>query len=357
MIFRSLFVLLFLFSAATVSATSIFDRLSDVQSDASLSVTLTLPVDSLLVQRPSVQHAAFGFYDQEGLLNNWSVKVSPRGKFRRHKCDHAPLKIDFAKKELRAAGLADHDKYKLVTACFHGTASDRLVRKEYLAYRAYQLFTPTSYRVRLLDVTYRDANGNHPDRKAAAFMIENTGELAARRMAERVHLATGLPAESFDPTAEATHALFQYLIGNTDWSNTLAQNMKTLKRRDGSLLPVGYDFDFSGWVKAPYSSPRKQLGQRSVVHRVYLGFHQPDDVLNATAELFLAKKEALVALIENAPVHRADRRYLLRYTARFYNGLKKIRDRDIMMIYQNLRGNERKLVPFEAMPEDFAVME
>lgn len=353
MIIRFLPILFLLFFATPATATSIFDRLSEVNPEVALPVILNMPIDSLMDQRAAAQHSSFSYYDDEGLLHNWSVKVSPRGKFRRFKCEHPPLKIDFARKDLLAAGLSGHDKYKLVTTCFHGPSSDRLVLKEYLAYRAYQLFTSASYRVRLLEITYRDANGGHPDRKATAFLIENTDELAEREGAKVVEVAVNLPADEYVPEAEATHALFQYLIGNTDWSNTLALNMKTLQRPDGGYLPVGYDFDFSGWVKTSYSVPRRQLGQHSVVQRVYLGFHQTDDVLSATAELFLDKQEALSTLIENSPLHRTDRRYLLRYAQQFYAVLKDLHDHNIMMIYLDLRGDESEIIPPGAMPEDF----
>jgi hypothetical protein len=357
MFFRILILTSLVFTVARpVPAASIFDQLSESNNGEVLAVTLTLQIDSLHIKRASIQPATLSYSGADGVLQSWSVKVSPRGKYRLHKCEHAPLKLDFRKKDLRAANLADHDKYKLVTSCFHGTSANRLVQKEYLAYRAYQLFTPVSYRVRLLEVTYRDVNGNNPDRTAAAFLIENTKELAERQITQPVDKSLGLPAGDFDPTAEATHALFQYLIGNTDWSTTLAQNMKTLVRPDGAYLPVGYDFDFSGWVKTPYSVPRAQLGQRTVSQRVYLGFHQPDDVLSTVVQTFLDKKEALHQLIEEGPLARPDRRYLLRYTQTFYAELEDLQQHDIMMLYQNLRGREGYLIPAGAMPSDFAVM-
>lgn len=354
---RFLPVPLLLLLATSLSATSIFDVLPVATEATPLEIVLTLPVDSLHVRRPGPQKASFSYTDIDGKPQDWKVKISPRGKFRRINCDYAPLKLDFDKDDLRAAGLADFDKYKLVTTCFHGTTSDRLIKKEYLAYRAYQLFTPASFRVRLLAITYRDAAGQHPDRKATAFLIENTGELAARQSTQRVENAVGLPAGEYDPAGEATHALFQYLIGNTDWSNTLALNMKTLKQPDGSLLPVGYDFDFSGWVNTSYSRPRHQLGQRFIGQRIYLGFHQHDSVLNATADKFLAQREALYQLIDEAPIARADRRYLLKYTKTFFEQLEELRAHNIMMIYQNLRGKERDLIPVGAMPVDFAVIQ
>jgi len=353
---RHLLVFLLLLLPTTLPATSIFDEISNTTAATPLEISLTLPVDSLHVRRPNPQKASFSYVDAGGKTMNWRVKISPRGKFRRHNCDHPPLKLDFDKDDLCAVGLADYDKYKLVTTCFHGTASDRLIKKEYLAYQAYQLFTPTSFRVRLLTITYRDANNQHADRKATAFLIENSRELADRQGVERVENPIGLPAKDYDPTAEATHALFQYLIGNTDWSNTLALNMKTLKHPDGSLLPVGYDFDFSGWVNTSYSRPRHQLGQRFIGQRVYLGFHQHDDVLTATADKFLAQKDALRKLIDEAPIARADRRYLLKYTKAFFSELEDLRAHDMMMLYQDLRGEEKGLIPAGAMPSDFAVM-
>ena len=49
-------------------------------------------------------------------------------------------------------------------------------------------------------------------------------------------------------------AVFEYLIGNTDWSAVGSHNVRLIKCKDYPLpLPIAYDFDYSGFVNAPYA--------------------------------------------------------------------------------------------------------
>ena len=71
-----------------------------------------------------------------------------------------------------------------------------------------------------------------------------------------------------------TMAVFQYLIGNTDWSVQYQQNIKLLAPDSKALVTtvVPYDFDHSGLVDAPYAHPAEQLNMTSVRQRRYRGY-------------------------------------------------------------------------------------
>ena len=263
----------------------------------------------------------FSFADSLGRQQNFHLKVTERGRFRRHTCDHAPLKLDFKKQELRAAGLSEYDKYKLVMPCFSGRAAEVLVRREYLAYRAYRLLSPTGFRVRLLRLTVIDPY--FPDRRqtSLAFLIESKHELADRLMAEVSSMPFGLPAADYQPRAEVTHALFQYLIGNTDWDAGLSRNVKSFVTARGELIPVGYDFDFSSWVNAPYARPRSDLMQHSLSQRVYLGYPQAEEVFAEAFVHFTRQRAALENLVGGADLPRYEKRRLGKLIERFYAAL------------------------------------
>jgi hypothetical protein len=68
-------------------------------------------------------------------------------------------------------------------------------------------------------------------------------------------------------------AVFQYLIGNTDWSVPFQHNIKLLAP-DSNTIPsvVPYDFDHAGIVEAPYAYPAEELQLKSVRDRRFRGY-------------------------------------------------------------------------------------
>ena len=59
-------------------------------------------------------------------------------------------------------------------------------------------------------------------------------------------------------------AIFNYMIGNTDWSVPNQHNCKVLSdpnsARQNLGLIVPYDFDYCGIVNAPYAIPHEDFG-------------------------------------------------------------------------------------------------
>ncbi|PHK97700.1 hypothetical protein CGL56_14835 [Neolewinella marina] len=344
------------FLAGRVAAQeSLFDRLYQELATEAVDVVLTLPVDSIRKDTRTPQPATFSYTDGDGEVLTLGTEASLRGKFRRTRCATPPLKLNFSKKELRAAGLLDHDKYKLVTTCYADSTATALLLKEYLAYRAYALFSPDAhYRTQLLRLTIRDLSGSHPETTAYAFLIEDADEMAARAGGKEIDELPSLDADLFDPTAEATHAMFQYLIGNADWSLALNRNVKLVQRPDGSLLPVGYDFDFSGWVGAPYASPASDHGQQSIYHRVYLGYGQSDRVLRNVSQDFRGQRRNLLNLIDEfSLLPTNDRRILQRYVHRFYDELATISSNTSVLFYDQLRGATAEVIPPGSSPAHY----
>ncbi|MBC6993583.1 hypothetical protein QWY85_02375 [Neolewinella lacunae] len=351
--FPLLLTALFSLLPLLASATSIFDLLYQGGDDAARKVTLTVAMDSILAKSPLDQTATFQFTDAQGQVQNWDLKVSIRGKFRRNRCEFAPLKFNFSKKDLKAAGLTNFDKYKLVTPCTDDAQAEGLITKEYLAYRAYNLLSPYSFRVQLLEITYVDANGRHPKRTETAFLIEDIDELAARHNAEEVENALGLPAEAYDPTAEATHALFQYLVGNGDWSLPLSRNLKVLRLPNGKLAPVGYDFDFTGWVGAPYASPTLEVGQTSIYERVYLGYLQDDLLMREVATSFREQRKEVLSLINRARLDEVEKEVLWRFASRFFNTINRMNNDGSVLLYDQLRGTTAGIIPPGAAADSY----
>ena len=343
---RFFFSLLILLLPALAAATSVFDLLHDAGSEEARQLRLVVPMDSVLTKAKSKLEAVVAFRDVNGELQQFPLQVSVRGKFRRQRCEYPPLKLNFSKKLLRAAGLDDWDKYKLVSTCAPGPGFSDLILKEYLAYRTYNLLTENSYRVQRLEITYVDANGHHPNRTEVGFLIEDTDEMAARIGGKEIENPIGLPATAFDPAAEATHSLVQYLFGNGDVSLPMARNLKIVERPDGSLVPVGYDFDFSGWVGAPYASPTSEIGQQSIYQRIYQGYARTDDVLRQVADHFRDRRRDVMDFLANFHYLRVeDRTVIQRFAARFFRELHQKNNNAQLPLYDQLRGSVAEVIP------------
>lgn len=267
-----------------------------------LRLTLETDIEKLKsdIANEEYQSASLRFKDATGTEQAWKLKVKLRGKFRRMKCvDVPPLKLNFSKRDLEMAGLAPFDDLKLVPQCVEdeALAADYL-KREYLAYRLFNEVSPYSYRVQLLRITYIDtATGKR--QKQWAFLIEDTAQLRARIGAEKCKDCYNLPNEAFHLQATRLVSVYQYLIGNIDWSLAKMRNVKLFKV-NGKVVPVPYDFDFTGLVNAGYMRLDPALGIAQRRDRVYLGLPENVDELGAAIYVISAHREKMEALIGGA---------------------------------------------------------
>jgi hypothetical protein len=68
-------------------------------------------------------------------------------------------------------------------------------------------------------------------------------------------------------------ALFEFMIGNTDWFIQNRHNLEFVVVPGHNLLvPIPYDFDYSGLVNAPYAVHHTSLELPSVEIRYYQGW-------------------------------------------------------------------------------------
>ncbi|MEQ8704266.1 MAG: hypothetical protein RIC19_10125 [Phaeodactylibacter sp.] len=266
--------------------------------------------------------AVFRFQDAHGAWVELSGEIRARGRYRRRVCDFPPLRIDFSKKDLRARGLADYDDLKLVTHCQTGRKGKEAVLREYLTYKMYQQLSDHALRAKLVEVTYIDTESNQKLVKYG-ILLEDIDELAARKNSVECEECFGLSTVEFQQDNLRTHAMFQYMIGNVDWSVPMSRNLKILKPVNGGLhTVVPYDFDFSGLVNVGYAVPSQEVGQTKVGDRVYLGAERSGSELQPTLELFKSKQDTFVAMVENFDfLSRSGRREMTEYLDSFYVAL------------------------------------
>ncbi len=162
---------------------------------------------------------------------------------------------------------------KLVTHCRDSDPFEKYVLKEYLAYRFYNLITDWSLRARLLEVSYIDSRGKTEPVTRYAFVIESEKQIE--------HRLDGRFLEDREVSIIRTDyetcnrlALFEYMIGNTDWQVLKQHNIEVFQFKDSTSyrpVPIPYDFDYSGLVNAYYAVPHDDLPIETVTERLYLG--------------------------------------------------------------------------------------
>jgi hypothetical protein len=248
-----------------------------------------------------------------------AVKLRTRGIFRLKTCGFPPIRLDLPAHKLEHTPFAGEDKLKLVTHCQGDRSYERNLLREYALYRAFNALTDTSFRVRLAHVTYVDS-ARHDTVTRYGFLIESDTALAQRIGAEPVH-ANNVFDPMTDPSYMTLVAVFQYLIGNTDWSVWKRHNIAIFQKlaEPRPLLAVPYDYDFSGAVNAPYAVPPEQLKIVSVRQRVYRGFCQPDSTLAGVLARFRVAKDSIYAAVRAVPdLPERDVRNVLDYFDDFY---------------------------------------
>ena len=293
--------------------------------DQVLELTLVAQLDSLILDKFSALEvpARIVLKEKEPGWDSWEGKVELRGKYRRRVCDFPPIMIRLRKKGLRKEDLRPkYNDYKLVTHCLKGRSGNENVLKEYLAYRLYNLLSDQSFRVQLVRITYVLPNGKTLFKKRYGILLEDSDQLASRLDGE-LSDSLNLPAAAFAREQTDVHDMFQYMIGNSDWSAVMNRNLALIERTDQPYYVVPYDFDFSGLVNAPYAVPNTNFGLQRVTDRIYLGTSQQEELSDAI-DYFQQKKPELLAYVKAFKLLKgSSRKQVKAYLEAFYQELEQ----------------------------------
>ena len=268
------------------------------QSDEPLYLTLTMDIKSVFSNREAEEShpAEISYTDTEGNKINIPLEINVRGNFRkdRNNCDFPPLRLHFSDTTVKNTIFDGQHKIKLVTHCrTRLDLYEQNVLKEYLAYKLYNLFAEESYFVRLVHLTYADVKGKLDTIKKVAFLIEPTQQMAHRNGCERLEVSN-IHQTRTNQQKTTVMAIFQYMIGNTDWSVWVQHNTILLKEASSNVpIVVPYDFDWSGLVNAPYAVPAEILPIEKVRNRLYRGFCRPDEELQPALNEFRQSKDEI----------------------------------------------------------------
>lgn len=247
------------------------------------------------------------------------VDIRPRGHFRRQRkiCDFPPLRLDVKKKQVENTLFAGQDKIKLVTHCQTGREEyEQYVVLEYLVYRILNLFTEHTFRARLVDLTYIDTAGREDSLHTVGILLESEEELAARLGGTMFEV--GMSAGEIQPDYMALIDVFQYLVGNTDWSVAGLHNVVLLDA-GFQYYSIPYDFDFTGLVDARYARPDGNLPIKDVRDRLYRGACHTPEQFAAVFDQFNAKRAEVYALFETPYLTDDTRSDAIKYLDEFYD--------------------------------------
>lgn len=248
------------------------------EGDEIITITLSGDLEDLLNDRtgkPQFRDIDLSYLSVDSTVTSIPIRSRTRGNFRRAKgnCTHPPLLLNFSKTNREGTIFNQQDRMKLVMPC----RGDKYVLQEYYVYKLYNLISPKSFRAQLVKLILDDPELKPRERGPFyGILLEEEDQMAERNK------SISMDKQLIRPEQTALNdflnmAVFQYLIGNTDWSVQYRQNIKLIALDPSSSpVTVPYDFDQAGIVRAPYAKPAAELNMSSTTQRRYRGFCMDD---------------------------------------------------------------------------------
>jgi hypothetical protein len=278
------------------------------------------------------QPAVLSYMNKDSFSFRRQIEIKPRGKMRREVCYYPPLKVKLSKKDLANEGLLPFNNLEIVINCRSNGQYEQFVLREYIAYKLYNLLTDNSYRVQLAKFRFVDTGKKNKDFESIGYLIEDNDELEHRQKGKIVKPRMFSP-EKVEADNYELFCVFQFMIGNTDWYVYNLHNVKIMGV-EGQTQPyvVPYDFDYSGFVKTPYSIPHEKLGIKDVTERFYQGLCRNKEQTEKTLQIFRNKKEEIMTMVAEFP-HFNDhsRKHTIDYLESFYEIVENDKKKENMI--------------------------
>ena len=313
----------------TAKSQSPVDSVQFFLDEQPLTVTLSTDLGNLLSGKikDEFQNATFTCKLPDSSVVSEVIRLNVRGHSRREICKIPPIRLLF--RNASSPRLSSLKTLKLVNVCRFSSADKQLLLKEYLIYKMYNLLTDKSFRVRLLNITFEDSKGSKKPFTQYGFLVENVDVTAKRNKCKEMNNVK-IDQETSDRQNMTLVSLFEYMIGNTDWSVWNNHNIKLLyPKKDSVARPFAlpYDFDNSGFVNADYAVPDAIMGVETVTQRVYRGFPRTPEELDAAIQIFNSKKDKIYELINNfEPLTANVKKSSISYLDDFYKTINNPKD-------------------------------
>jgi len=294
--------------------------------DDIFDLTIRAPFTELLRQKQDISDVTGSLE----LANGTSIPMTCNkyGISRLRECQLASLVIAVNENDVRGTPFEGLQTLRLVTPCRLRGGFDKYTLLEYMVYRSYAVIAEPALRVRLARVRFHDSEKPAKEEIGFAFFIEDIGDAAAR--GGRVWLDIQSQRTSDLDSAQLTvMTLFQYMVGNTDWSaftgrpnDRCCHNIAVLGQKGVDFnTVVPFDFDQTGLVNPPYAAPPDpSLGIRRITDRKYRGLCEHNNELAGAITVFNEKRPELETLFSRADLpYPKDRERALKYISGYYD--------------------------------------
>ncbi|MCP4551751.1 MAG: hypothetical protein GY834_06865 [Bacteroidetes bacterium] len=292
------------------------------QSDEILSLTLEADFKSVFAVKDDSTYfpVVLLYTDAANNKREFVMEVRTRGKTRREICKTPPLRLRFPKDITEKSAFDGQRAIKLVTHCKQPNVYEQNTILEYLIYRAFNLLTDSSFKVRPAIISYVYTGKKKKTVDKFAFFVERDKHVAERIQGVEIETVKIHP-NRLNVFHTSLMDMFQYMIGNTDYSAFEYHNVKLMGDKTGRLpaIAIPYDFDWCGLVKASYAEPNSKLNIENVTDRLYRGFKKSPEVVNRTIKIFNQNKVGIYQLFNDFKMlSKGEKKRVIKYLDEFY---------------------------------------
>jgi hypothetical protein len=213
------------------------------ENEEVIDVTLSGPLTAMIEESKKGRKHPFRLRVGE---EEMEIQARLRGKSRLRVCEFPPIRLVLDQSGQSASPFSGYDSLKLVTHCNPGESGEVNLLEEYAAYRIFALLSEASYRVRLLRINYQDTGnpGSPHSGERFGFVVEPGDRLAGRIDGEQLE-RSAIRLSELNKEQAALVFVYQYLIGNTDWSLATGEGDSDRLRSVRSRRYRGYCIDAS----------------------------------------------------------------------------------------------------------------
>ncbi len=294
---KQIFFFLALFVVNTVSAQVVQESDALFQDQSPLKIKMSYSNDVIRTETDDTTYIKTNLsYWGENKWNDLEVSLRARGNFRRSKCYFPPIKMKIKKSKAEGSLFEGNKNLKLVVPCLLQKEMNDNIVQEFIAYKFYEKISPYHFKTRMVDIEFVEIKKRKTVvHKLKGFLIEDDKRVAERfkgRSFERY-----IHPEAMDDITSVQNTMFQFMIGNTDFSVAYQHNGKLLYI-DKKIHPLPYDFDLCGLVDANYAIVNSSLGINNVKDRKYRGFKRDESLLQEVRDQIISKKAQFFQIID-----------------------------------------------------------
>ncbi len=238
---------------------------------------------------------------KDGSWHVLPVSLRRRGNNRLKNCYFPPLKVKIKKSDSEHILFEGHKNFKIVLPCLLQNDNNDNIIKEYLAYKFYEIISPYHFKSRLLDIVFEEERNNKTKSHQLKGILVEDDKVVAKRFEGKVYDRAMHPKNQ-EALSSIRNALFQYMIGNTDFSQAYQHNIKVIYINK-EMVPIPYDFDMSGFVNCSYAVVSQiqgeSLAMSSVRERKYRGFARELSLFEQVRQEFIDNRQRLLSVLDD----------------------------------------------------------